>query len=128
MRGIAQEALLICTASSMACRRNLREGAGTRQGGKNMKLYVLAFLLSLLIGGVQLATAGPFTIGLARGGVNNTVSGGGMMQRWICRMWAYAAALAVVMLVAPCGTAAGQAFAGREKLRAHSNEFRKEVI
>src|SRR5262245_20127960 len=40
----------------------------------------------------------------------------------------YAAALAVVMLVAPCGTAAGQAFAGREKLRAQSNEFRKEVI
>src|SRR5262245_24709453 len=40
----------------------------------------------------------------------------------------YAAALAVVMLVAPCGTAEGQAFAGREKLRAHSNEFRKEVI
>src|SRR5215510_6778218 len=40
----------------------------------------------------------------------------------------YAAALAVVMLVALCGTAAGQAFAGREKLRAHSNEFRKEVI
>jgi alkyl sulfatase BDS1-like metallo-beta-lactamase superfamily hydrolase len=37
-------------------------------------------------------------------------------------------ALAVVMLVAPWGTAAGQEFAGREKLRAHSNEFRKEVI
>ena len=40
----------------------------------------------------------------------------------------YAAALAVVMLVALCGTAVGQAFAGREKLRAHSHEFRKEVI
>ncbi|HSF17107.1 MAG TPA: alkyl/aryl-sulfatase [Vicinamibacteria bacterium] len=32
------------------------------------------------------------------------------------------------MLVAPCGTAEGQEFAGREKLRARSNEFRKEVI
>ena len=40
----------------------------------------------------------------------------------------YAAALAVVMLGALRGTAEGQAFAGREKLRAHSNEFRKEVI
>src|SRR5215813_15155522 len=40
----------------------------------------------------------------------------------------YAAALAVVMLTALCGTAAGQAFAGREKLRAHSHEFRQEVI
>ncbi len=39
-----------------------------------------------------------------------------------------AAALAVVMLATLCGTAAGQAFAGREKLRAHSNEFRQEVI
>jgi alkyl sulfatase BDS1-like metallo-beta-lactamase superfamily hydrolase len=40
----------------------------------------------------------------------------------------YAAALAVVMLVALCAAAAGDEFAGREKLRAHSNEFRKEVI
>jgi alkyl sulfatase BDS1-like metallo-beta-lactamase superfamily hydrolase len=40
----------------------------------------------------------------------------------------YAAALAVVMLVALCAAADGQEFAGREKLRAHSNEFRKEVI
>src|SRR5262245_25528394 len=39
-----------------------------------------------------------------------------------------AAALAVMMLAALCGTAAGQAFAGREKLRAHSQEFRQEVI
>src|SRR5262249_32228700 len=59
---------------------------------------------------------------------NNTVSGGGMIQRWICRTWAYAAALAVVMLMASCWTAEGQAFAGREKLRTHSNEFRKAVI
>jgi alkyl sulfatase BDS1-like metallo-beta-lactamase superfamily hydrolase len=45
-----------------------------------------------------------------------------------CHTWAYAVPLAVSMLVASCGTAAGQDFSGREKLRAHSNEFRKEVI
>ena len=50
------------------------------------------------------------------------------MQRLICRTGAYAAPLAVLMLVAPCGTAAAQEYAGREKLRAQSNEFRKEVI
>src|SRR5262245_62900315 len=46
----------------------------------------------------------------------------------ICRTRTYAAALAVLMLAAPCATGADQEFAGREKLRAHSNEFRKEVI
>ena len=40
----------------------------------------------------------------------------------------YATALAVVMLVALCAAADVQEFAGREKLRAHSNEFRTEVI
>src|SRR5215475_8423933 len=40
----------------------------------------------------------------------------------------YATALAVVMLVALCAAADGQEFAGREKLRAHSQEFRTEVI
>src|SRR5882762_11492877 len=40
----------------------------------------------------------------------------------------YAVALAVLMLVALCGIAEGQEFAGREKLRAHSTEFRQEVI
>ena len=40
----------------------------------------------------------------------------------------YATALAVVMLVALCAAADGQEFAGREKLRAHSHEFRTEVI
>ena len=50
------------------------------------------------------------------------------MQRSICRAEAHAAALAALMLVAPCGTAAAQEYAGREKLRAQSNEFRKEVI
>ncbi len=50
------------------------------------------------------------------------------MEQLICQTWAYAAPLAVLMLLASCGTATGQEFAGREKLRAHSNEFRKEVI
>lgn len=50
------------------------------------------------------------------------------MQRMICRAGVRAAALAVLMLVAPCGTVASQDFAGREKLRAHSDEFRKDVI
>ena len=40
----------------------------------------------------------------------------------------YAAALAVLMPLAPCGTVAAQEFAGREQLRAHSNEFRRAVI
>ena len=34
----------------------------------------------------------------------------------------------LLMLIAICGTAAAQEFAGREKLRAHSAEFRREVI
>jgi hypothetical protein len=38
------------------------------------------------------------------------------------------AVVAGVMLFAPCGTAEAQEVAGREKLRAHSNEFRREVI
>ena len=50
------------------------------------------------------------------------------MQRSICRTGAPAAALAVLMLVAPHGTAAAQEYSGREKLRAQSTEFRKEVI
>src|SRR5262245_26766111 len=50
------------------------------------------------------------------------------MQRSICRRGAYAAPLALAMLAALCGTAAGQEFAGREKLRAQSAEFRKQVI
>ena len=33
-----------------------------------------------------------------------------------------------VMLIAICGTPTAQEFAGREKLRAHSGEFRREVI
>jgi alkyl sulfatase BDS1-like metallo-beta-lactamase superfamily hydrolase len=40
----------------------------------------------------------------------------------------FAAALVVSTLLAPCGTMSAQEFAGREKLRAHSNELRKEVI
>src|SRR5262252_9412313 len=36
--------------------------------------------------------------------------------------------LGVAVLVASCISAAAQDYAGREKLRAQSNEFRKEVI
>ena len=39
-----------------------------------------------------------------------------------------AASAGLLMLMATCGTAAAQEFAGREKLRAHSAEFRQEVI
>jgi uncharacterized sulfatase len=46
----------------------------------------------------------------------------------ICRTGVRAAALAALMLVAPCGTQAGQELAGREKLRAQSDEFRRDVI
>ena len=46
------------------------------------------------------------------------------MQRWTCQ----ASALAVTMLFAPRLPAAAQDYAGREKLRAESTEFRKEVI
>ena len=46
------------------------------------------------------------------------------MQRWTCR----ASVLAVTMLFASCLPAAAQDYAGREKLRAESAEFRKEVI
>src|SRR5947207_4284439 len=46
------------------------------------------------------------------------------MQALVCRT----SALAVTMLFASCVSAAAQDDAGREKLRAQSNEFRKEVI
>ena len=46
------------------------------------------------------------------------------MQRWTCRI----SALAGTMLFATCLPAAAQEYAGREKLRAESAEFRKEVI
>jgi hypothetical protein len=39
-----------------------------------------------------------------------------------------APALAITMLFASCIAAAAQEYAGREKLRAQSNEFRKEII
>ena len=39
-----------------------------------------------------------------------------------------AAIAGVSILMAACGAAAAQEFAGREKLRAHSAEFRREVI
>ena len=41
---------------------------------------------------------------------------------------ASAAFAGLLMLIAICGAAAAQEFAGREKLRAHSAEFRREVI
>jgi hypothetical protein len=50
------------------------------------------------------------------------------MQPMIGRTGVRAAALAMLTQVAPCGTVAGQEFAGREKLRARSDEFRKDVI
>src|SRR5215470_888813 len=46
------------------------------------------------------------------------------MPRWACRT----SALAVTMLFAACISAAAQDDAAREKLRAQSNEFRKDVI
>src|SRR6516165_8924882 len=46
------------------------------------------------------------------------------MHGWVCRT----SALAVTMLFASCVSAAAQDYTAREKLRAHSNEFRKEVI
>jgi len=49
------------------------------------------------------------------------------MQRMIGRIEA-GAALAVLLLLATGGSLAAQEFAGREKLRAHSDEFRKDVI
>lgn len=49
------------------------------------------------------------------------------MQRSICRAAPHAA-MAVLMAVFPCGNSAAQEYAGREKLRAQSNEFRKDVI
>jgi alkyl sulfatase BDS1-like metallo-beta-lactamase superfamily hydrolase len=49
------------------------------------------------------------------------------MQRMIGRTEA-GAALAVLLLLVTGGSLAAQEFAGREKLRAHSDEFRKDVI
>jgi hypothetical protein len=40
----------------------------------------------------------------------------------------WTSALAVVMLFASCVSAAAQDYAGREKLRAQSNEFRQDVV
>jgi alkyl sulfatase BDS1-like metallo-beta-lactamase superfamily hydrolase len=46
------------------------------------------------------------------------------MQRWICR----ASARAITLLLASCLPAVAQDYAGRERLRAESAEFRREVI
>jgi len=50
------------------------------------------------------------------------------MRRLLTHPWARAAFPALSMVIATCGTAAAQEFAGREKLRAHTAEFRREVI
>ncbi len=50
------------------------------------------------------------------------------MRRWFDFRDARTAPSLLLMLMAICGTAAGQEFDGREKLRAHSAEFRREVI
>src|SRR5262249_41731320 len=47
------------------------------------------------------------------------------MRSWTGRT---ASALTVTLLLASCISAAAQDYAGREKLRAQSNEFRREVI
>jgi alkyl sulfatase BDS1-like metallo-beta-lactamase superfamily hydrolase len=58
----------------------------------------------------------------------DTIGGGeAFMQRMIGRIDS-GAALVVVFLLATGGSLAAQEFAGREKLRAHSDEFRKDVI
>src|SRR5262245_40725096 len=50
------------------------------------------------------------------------------MQRMICGIGVCAAGLAVLTLAAPSGTVAGDEFPGRARLRAESDEFRKDVI
>jgi hypothetical protein len=50
------------------------------------------------------------------------------MPRTIERAGVRAAALAVLMLAAPGRTVSSQEFAGREKLRGQSDEFRRDVI
>ncbi|HKC80941.1 MAG TPA: hypothetical protein VKB91_07065, partial [Gemmatimonadaceae bacterium] len=60
--------------------------------------------------------------------VSDTRDAEGLMQQLVHRASVPTTALAVLMLIAPCGTVAAQQFAGREKLLAHSSEFRKEVI
>ena len=49
-------------------------------------------------------------------------------MQWIIGRIEAGAALAVLLLPATGGSLAAQEFAGREKLRAHSDEFRKDVI
>jgi alkyl sulfatase BDS1-like metallo-beta-lactamase superfamily hydrolase len=50
------------------------------------------------------------------------------MQRMIGRVGVRGATVAGLMLGAPCATLVGQEFGGRERLRAHSDEFSKGVI
>jgi uncharacterized sulfatase len=50
------------------------------------------------------------------------------MRRLFNDTEAIAALAGLLMLMVTCGAATAQEFAGREKLRAHSAEFRREVI
>ena len=50
------------------------------------------------------------------------------MRRFFSDTEASAAVAGLLMLMVGCVAAAAQEFAGREKLRAHSAEFRREVI
>ena len=50
------------------------------------------------------------------------------MRRLFSHDEAGAALAGLMILMVTCGAAAAQEFAGREKLRAHSAEFRREVI
>ena len=50
------------------------------------------------------------------------------MRRFFSNTEASTAVTGLLMLVVTCGAPAAQEFAGREKLRAHSAEFRREVV
>jgi alkyl sulfatase BDS1-like metallo-beta-lactamase superfamily hydrolase len=49
-------------------------------------------------------------------------------MEFVCRGWTLSVVLAGLVMAAVSTTAAGQEFAGREKLRAQTSEFRKDVI
>lgn len=50
------------------------------------------------------------------------------MRRRMFQREMFVAAHAVAALMAPCGALTGQDFPGREKLRAQSNDLRKDII
>src|SRR6516164_7783755 len=65
---------------------------------------------------------------MARDGAPVGCRDGSSVEDQMPDMAARTSTLAVTVLVASCLSAAAQDYAGREKLRAQSNEFRKEVI